>query len=619
MATKTNENVYAEIVLRSKTGASLVRDVSRFTAERIPLYLGSEESAAELQEKLKKAGFKIIAATQFGVSITGPEKLYNDFFKAKIVERPAAMFFGGGKEHVAPAFFMDAPATIPNDVSNLAEHLYIPRRGYFLAGEGPMPTPNYYHLRPPADISRLTNADAAQARNFRGTGVKVAMVDSGFIANHDYYAGRGYNITVHAAVGNVNVDEYGHGTGIASCLLAIAPECEFHFFKMSDGQQWASLAAFRMAVQAGVKVITCSWGQGRDPVLEAEIVSAVSNGITVIFACGNGGPIGWPGYMPEVISVGGAFPRQDGTWEASSYASSGVHPNNPARHVPDLSAIVGQAPRGIFIVVPTMQGAIFDDSFGGGVFPNGDQTAKNDGWMVASGTSSAAPMVAGAAALLLQCKSSLTPAEIRQTLANTCIDVVQGASASGEPAGVGPDSPTGAGMINVGAAIDSVCPPVCLRAPLPCLRAPSCLRGPNCPRAPLPCLRGPNCPIAPLPCLRAPIQCTRAPLDCIRAPLICRVAPVIDCPRAPIISCQRAPIEGCLAGPLKKPEGPIDEPEPIREKTGRLVPVVVMVDEARVDEWMAMEEAYEIGMGGEYDEFPQLGGCRRGPFDPSCR
>jgi len=104
MATKTNENVYAEIVLRSKTGASLVRDVSRFTAERIPLYLGSEESAAELQEKLKKAGFKIIAATQFGVSITGPEKLYNDFFKAKIVERPAAMFFGGGKEHVAPAF-----------------------------------------------------------------------------------------------------------------------------------------------------------------------------------------------------------------------------------------------------------------------------------------------------------------------------------------------------------------------------------------------------------------------------------------------------------------------------------------------------------------------------------
>jgi subtilisin family serine protease len=53
-----------------------------------------------------------------------------------------------------------------------------------------MPTPSYYALRPPADISRLTNADLAHNRGFRGAGIKVAMVDSGLIQDHDYYAGR---------------------------------------------------------------------------------------------------------------------------------------------------------------------------------------------------------------------------------------------------------------------------------------------------------------------------------------------------------------------------------------------------------------------------------------------
>jgi len=595
MTDQARENVYAEIVLRSKTGASLVSDTSRFTAERIPFYQAGEDNPLVLKQKLETTGFKVIAATQFGLSISGPDKLFHEFFRTRIVERPISMLFGGGREHETPAFFLDTPAALPNEVSAMAEHVYIPRRGYFLAGEGSMPTPGYYHLSPPADISRLTNADAAHARNFRGTGVKVAMVDSGFIADHDYYAGRGYNLTVHAAVGSVNLDEYGHGTGIASNLLAIAPGCEFHFFKMSDGVQWASLAAFRMAVQAGVKVITCSWGQPRDPVLEAEIVSAVANGITVVFACGNGGSIGWPGYMPEVISVGGAFPRQDGTWEASSYASSGTHPNIPSRHVPDLSAIVGQAPHGIFIVMPTMKGAIYDNSFGGGVFPNGDETGKNDGWLVGSGTSSAAPMVAGAAAVLLQCKSGMTPAEIKQTLANTCIDITQGTSASGEPAGAGPDSATGAGMIDIGAAVDSICKPLCSRAPAI-----------RCTKAPI------------VACFKAPINyCPRAPvIFCSRGPLVCRTAPVIT-------KCTRAPLEGCLAGPWIRPDIPgKPEPDPVRARSGRkLVPVVVMVDEEQAEAWMAQENAYDtamIGMEEEFAAFPNPGRCQRGPFDPSC-
>jgi serine protease AprX len=623
--------LYGEVVLRSSAGASLFQDSAMLSARNFGHYQAAPDVPPLTKELLEKAGFQVIAATRFGVSISGPVSLFESYFRTKVGFRRVELFYGGGRRKPMDAFVFDGFPQLPNDILKLAEAVYIPRIGYFLAGEGPMPTPSYYHLRPPADISRLTNADAAHARGFNGSGVMVGMIDSGFILNHDYYTPRGYAITVHTAVGLPNMDEVGHGTGIASNLLAIASSSDFHFFKMFDGTNWASLAAFRMAVTAGVKVITCSWGQWRDTVLEAEIQNAVANGITVIFACGNGGSVGWPGCMPEVISVGGAFPQSDGTWVASGYASSGINTIYPARHCPDLAAIVGQAPKGIFIVMPTMQGSEFDGLFSaGGIFPNGDETAVSDGWLVASGTSSAAPMVAGAAAVLLQAKSSLAPAEVKQTLQDTCRDITAGASASGETAGIGPDSATGSGMIDIGAAVDKVAPVrVCPRAPLVCVRAPI----QECPRLPLVCLRAPvSCRIAPVECTRAPIVCVRAPNLCRRLPLIeCVRTPVLECLRAPLAECRTAPVrrcnaapleQGCLAGPTREP---IDPREGIRERADRqLVPVVVMMSPEEAEYVAADQESFlaetgQIGMEGEYSNFPDVRGCASGPFDPRAR
>jgi len=95
----------------------------------------------------------------------------------------------------------------------------------------------------------------------------------------------------------------------------------------------------------------------------------------------------------------------------------------------------------------------------GSVFPDGDQTAPDDGWAAFSGTSAAAPQLAGTAALMKQVSPNMSPAVLKAVLAYTAREVVDGVSGSvfplnaGLPAGSGPGGGTGAGLVDVYSAV----------------------------------------------------------------------------------------------------------------------------------------------------------------------
>jgi hypothetical protein len=107
MAKKEEKTVYAEVVLRSRTGTSLIKDAVQVTRNSFQSYYSDVDTPAAAQERLEAAGFTVIAASRFGLSITGPEGLYRDYFKANVVERPVQMLFGGSLRHEANAFFME--------------------------------------------------------------------------------------------------------------------------------------------------------------------------------------------------------------------------------------------------------------------------------------------------------------------------------------------------------------------------------------------------------------------------------------------------------------------------------------------------------------------------------
>ncbi|NEO34700.1 MAG: S8 family serine peptidase, partial [Symploca sp. SIO3C6] len=135
-----------------------------------------------------------------------------------------------------------------------------------------------------------------------------------------------------------------------------------------------------------------------------------------------------------------------------NYASSFISAIYPGRRVPDVCGLVGQLPNAAYIMLPVPKGSAMDRRRS----LIGDETKPNDSWAAFSGTSSAAPQLAGACALLEQYVPGLPPLKTKQILRETAHDIREGQSnpkSGATQARAGPDLATGYGLAVVSKAI----------------------------------------------------------------------------------------------------------------------------------------------------------------------
>jgi hypothetical protein len=473
---KMPDIIYAQASPRSIGGVSLFEAYNQIHSGTIGNFYSEEALIRQSVDMLTKAGFEVLSASYTTINIAGKRSTYETAFKTKIIAEERETL--KSDPEITHATFLECPDTeMPGLISakgtpfeQVLEGVAIEQPRYFMAPSSFAPHKPYWHLRIPGDVAEAANAAAAHANGIVGTGTTVAMVDTGWYA-HPYFAANGYNVapvTLGPATVDSASDDVGHGTGESANIFAIAPGTKLLPVKMNFVN---SIGAFNAAVALNPTIITCSWGSSlqfgplsaADSALAAAIADAVANGIIVIFSAGNG-HWGFPGQHPDVISAGGVYMDENGNLQASNYASGFNSNIYSGRRVPDLSGLVGLLPKAIYIMLPLQPGCQIDTGNAGGAFPNGDETANNDGWAAFSGTSAAAPQLAGTAALIKQACSKLTPAQVRSIMMDTATDVTTGVSNSntgGISAVIGPDAATGNGLVNAYKAV--------LRAKLTCL------------------------------------------------------------------------------------------------------------------------------------------------------
>ena len=400
----------------------------------------TEARMEETLQLLSQRGFRATGRGKASMSVRCSRRVFESSFKTKLAHTPVNQ--PPGTLVSAERFYYpgdDAPWDEESELYNWIDDAYIQWPHIFMNqrfGRN-LPSPvsnqlrlNYHHLNVP-DIGVLLNAERAHRDGVTGRNVRVAMIDSGFAHSHPYFQERGYNVSTYLA-GTANapiLDGNGHGTGESANLLQVAPDIEFVGIKLYNENNpfggASLLEGFHEALQHDPSIISVSLGydlrdNSGNPIaklpnnlvaLEAEIQIAVASGITVIFAAGNG-EISFPGMMPDVISAGGVYIDPFGRMEASNYASAFNSKIYSGRRVPDCSGLVGRSSNGAsYLLLPIPEGCEID--VGRAML---DGTQPNDGWGVFSGTSAAAPQLAGACALLLQKNPTLTPGDIRQAL-----------------------------------------------------------------------------------------------------------------------------------------------------------------------------------------------------------
>jgi serine protease AprX len=306
---------------------------------------------------------------------------------------------------------------------------------------------------------RSTQANAAWAGGNQGQGVGVAVLDTGVSEMNDF-AGRIVHGPDLSGEGTV-VDTYGHGTVMAGAIAGsgadsaeadrgaftgVAPKAHLVSVKVAGRNGAVDVSTILQGMhfvsaykdQLGIRVMNLSWGvpSTQDPAVDPlnyAVQRLWQQGIVVVVAAGNSGPtagtITKPADDPLVLTVGAYNDKGTGKLEDDSHVDwTSAGPTAQGLVKPD--------------VVAPGRSLTLARSYGSKVEVDNPKALVSPSYIRGSGTSQAAAVVSGVAALLIGARPHLTPDQVKHLLRTTAVPL------SGEPA-----TEQGAGRVRLAAAL----------------------------------------------------------------------------------------------------------------------------------------------------------------------
>ncbi|MFC5749593.1 S8 family serine peptidase [Actinomadura rugatobispora] len=282
-------------------------------------------------------------------------------------------------------------------------------------------------------------APKAWKAGFTGSGVKVAVLDTGVDAAHPDLAGRVAE-TMNFSAAPDAVDRHGHGTHVAATVAGtgaasrgerkgVAPGASLLVGKVLDDEGYGEMSDLIAGAEWAARrarVVNMSLGgwepsDGTDPVSQAVDRLTAAHGSLFVAAAGNSGGLGdisSPAAAGSALTVGAV----DGKDALAGFSSRGPRPGRTAMK-PEIVA------PGVDVVAARAAGTTMGEPV-------------DARYTAASGTSMAAPHVAGAAALLAQRHPGWQAAQLKAAL-----------TGSADPATGGDAFERGTGRLDAGAAV----------------------------------------------------------------------------------------------------------------------------------------------------------------------
>ncbi|MFX1594940.1 MAG: S8 family serine peptidase [Promethearchaeota archaeon] len=272
------------------------------------------------------------------------------------------------------------------------------------------------------------SAIGAEDLPYDGTGVKVAIIDSGVYNHPDLNIINNSNFVTDESMLDYE-DDVGHGTHVAGIVAGDGIGSRGEYRGVAPGAliinaragneslsdidiikaiEWSSKPTSQGG--AGADIVSMSFGGG-EPLLSDAITQAISNakndyGVIFVSSAGNSGPKYFSGSTPasgiDVISVG-ATDENDNLASFSSWGPTYGYIGYPDVVAPGVNIISANAKDSIFSKEYHYLGDVFD-------------FVDDADYIPLSGTSFSCPLVAGALAILLEAYPYITPETARIAL-----------------------------------------------------------------------------------------------------------------------------------------------------------------------------------------------------------
>ena len=337
------------------------------------------------------------------------------------------------------------------------------------------------------------NAPQVWEQGYTGTGVLIALIDTGVRLDHADLAGRlwdggaeypnhGYDFYYHD---NDPSDDRGHGTHVAGTICGtgasgsqtgIAPGATIMALKAFNsegvGEETHWVAAMQFALEHGADLMNMSLGRPQPNAAQKLMMrqacdNTLAAGVVVAACAGNLRQMGFmvpppnniytPGDCPpphlhedQLVNAGGlscviSVGAVDYDNAIAPFSSEGPSQWTDVAQYNDYPYTAGST---------TEIGLIRPDICAPGVQIKSLDYNTTDGYTLMDGTSMATPLVAGTIALMLSKNHELTPAQIDEILENTAVETRHGTSLRNRHK----NNDFGSGLLDALAAVNAVDP-----------------------------------------------------------------------------------------------------------------------------------------------------------------